>query len=63
MAQQIEITFNDLGSPTIHVTGVKGAACHDVTKALEKALGVIATSETTVEYFQRASQQQQRAGQ
>ena len=37
--QEIEITINKKGQVEIHVRGVKGKACLDLTKSLETALG------------------------
>lgn len=63
MRQQIEITFDGEGQPTIHVTGVPGPGCRDLTAALEKALGTVVESTNTREHLQRPTAQQQRAGQ
>ncbi len=37
--QEIEITINKKGQVEIHVRGVKGKACLDLTQSLEAALG------------------------
>jgi hypothetical protein len=37
--QTIEVTIKPDGTTEIHVQGVKGMACTDITAALEKALG------------------------
>jgi DUF2997 family protein len=38
MQQVVKVTIEN-GVPTIHVQGVKGKSCKDITKALEAALG------------------------
>ncbi len=55
MQQIIKITI-EAGTPTIHVQGVKGQSCKDITKALEKALGETTTSTPTKEMYEKASQ-------
>ncbi len=37
--QEIEVTINKNGQVEIHVRGVKGEACLDLTRSLEAALG------------------------
>lgn len=37
--QEIEVTINQNGQVEVRVHGVKGAACLDITKGLEAALG------------------------
>lgn len=37
--QEIEVTINKNGQVEIHVRGVKGDACLDLTQSLEAALG------------------------
>ncbi len=37
--QEIEITINKNGQVEVHVRGVKGKACLDLTQELEKILG------------------------
>ena len=37
--QEVEITIDENGQVTIHVRGVKGQACLDLTAELEAALG------------------------
>jgi len=37
--QEIEITINKQGQVEVHVRGVKGKACLELTRALEEALG------------------------
>lgn len=37
--QEIEITINAKGQVEVHVRGVKGEACLDITRPVEEALG------------------------
>ena len=37
--QEIEVTIDENGQVQIHVTGIKGDACLDITRPLEQALG------------------------
>ncbi|HPA32633.1 MAG TPA: DUF2997 domain-containing protein [Anaerolineaceae bacterium] len=37
--QEIEITINKQGQVEVHVRGVKGKTCLELTRALEEALG------------------------
>jgi hypothetical protein len=37
--QEIEVTIGKDGKVQLHVRGVKGDACLDITRALEEALG------------------------
>ena len=47
--QQIEVTIDENGMVQIHVRGVKGEACLDITNPLEQALGGQLTREMTPE--------------
>lgn len=49
MAELI-ITIAPSGETSMEVNGVKGPGCHDVTKSLEDALGVILKSNRKPEY-------------
>ncbi len=55
MQQIVQITI-EAGVPTIHVQGVKGKSCKDITKALEKALGETKDSKSTGEFYEQAKQ-------
>ena len=37
--QEMEITINQAGQVEVHVRGVKGQACLELTRQLEQALG------------------------
>lgn len=43
------------------VTGIVGASCEEVTKAIEAELGVVLSQETTSEYFAQTHHQSQTA--
>ncbi|MEB3279539.1 MAG: DUF2997 domain-containing protein [Lyngbya sp.] len=43
------------------VTGIVGASCEEVTKAIEAELGVVLTQEMTSEYFAQTQHQSQTA--
>ncbi|EAW37440.1 DUF2997 domain-containing protein [Lyngbya sp. PCC 8106] len=43
------------------VTGIVGASCEEVTKAIEAELGVVLNQETTSEYFAQTQNQSQTA--
>jgi len=51
--QTIEVRIDEKGNVTLHVQGVKGVACTDITAAVEKLLGTTVSSEFTPEYFQQ----------
>jgi hypothetical protein len=55
MQQIVKITI-EAGTPTIHVQGVKGRSCKDITKALEAALGETSESKSTNEFYEQANQ-------
>jgi len=50
--QKIEVVIDKDGNMTIHVQGVKGVKCADITKALELASGGVVEREWTTEAFQ-----------
>jgi len=54
--QTIVITLGADGSIQTEAKGVKGAACYDLTKQLEKALGTVAEDARTVEFGQKAEE-------
>jgi hypothetical protein len=47
--QEIEVTIGENGKVLIHVRGIKGEACLDITRSLERALGGELTREMTPE--------------
>lgn len=50
--QELEITIEPDGYVTVHVVGVKGHKCLDLTKELEDALGTVTKRTRTSEYAQ-----------
>jgi len=49
--KEIKIVIGKDGKTNIDVAGVKGGACKDLTKAIEKALGSVETSKKTEEFY------------
>jgi hypothetical protein len=47
--QEIEVTIDENGQVQIHVTGIKGDACLEITRPLEQVLGGQLTREMTPE--------------
>lgn len=54
MAMKTELKFhiNQDGTIKLEVGGVKGAKCLDLTKSLEKELGIVLDVEKTGEYYE-----------
>lgn len=54
MAEEVRMTFDEKGMPTLSVKGVKGKSCKDLTRNLEQLLGGNVTKDTeTREYHER----------
>lgn len=51
--EELDITISADGKISIHVKGVKGPACTDLTKALEAALGDVTEKSLTAEYYEQ----------
>lgn len=51
--KEVIVDFDEKGQPVISVKGVKGKACKDLTRDLEKALGTVTKTELTPEYNQQ----------
>jgi len=51
--KEIVIRVGKDGKINLDVLGVKGGACKDITKALERALGIVEKTETTSEYYEQ----------
>jgi hypothetical protein len=47
--EEIEVEINDEGEATVHVKGIKGKTCTDLTADIEKALGKVAERKMTPE--------------
>jgi acylphosphatase len=58
--QEMEITIGKDGEVQIHVQGVDGKSCMELTKDLEEALGVVTTREKTGDYFKKEKVQENR---
>lgn len=54
--QEITIRVGKGGKINLDVAGVKGGGCKDLTKAFEKALGTVAETKTTSEYYEQEQQ-------
>jgi len=50
---EIVIRVGKDGKLNLNVNGVKGSSCKDLTKGLEKALGVTETSKNTNDYYEQ----------
>jgi hypothetical protein len=50
----IEITVSPEGATSIKTTGFTGSSCRDVTRDIERALGVAGRESLLPEYFQQA---------
>lgn len=48
------ITIDKRANVEIEVQGVKGAACKDITRAVEEALGKVTSTEQTGEYYEQS---------
>lgn len=48
---KIKIRIAPDGTPTVKVEGVQGVSCKDVSKGIEKALGVTVEDKKTHEYY------------
>ena len=62
MAEKIEVTVDAEGKASIHIKGVKGKSCLDITKELDKILGAPESRELTAEFRQAEDRQKARAG-
>ena len=50
---EIKIRIGKNGKVNIDVAGVKGKACTDLTKSIEKALGKVEATRKTPEFYQQ----------
>lgn len=53
MPQEVTVDIGLEGDIEISVNGVKGESCTDITKNLEKALGVAGERTLTPEYYEK----------
>lgn len=56
--EQIEITVAADGQVQLHVKGVKGKSCVDLTREIEQKLGQVVERRETAEYYERPVTQQ-----
>jgi hypothetical protein len=56
--KEIKIRIGKDGKINLSVAGVKGGACKDITKALEKALGMVESTKATPEMYEQQQTQQ-----
>lgn len=60
--KEIKIRIGKDGKINLSVAGMKGGACKDITKALEKALGMVQETKATSEmYEQQVTQENQQS--
>lgn len=57
--QEIEVTISPDGQISVHIHGVKGAKCEELTKGLEPLLGQVVERTRTDEYYETEEQQGQ----
>ncbi|MBN1772531.1 MAG: DUF2997 domain-containing protein [Deltaproteobacteria bacterium] len=50
--EEIEVVVDEEGHASVHVKGVKGKTCNDLTADLEKALGKVTKRMTTREAYE-----------
>jgi len=62
MAQEITIRVGKGGKINLDVAGVKGGTCKDLTKAFEKAMGKVVSTENTNEYYEQEQQDKLQQG-
>lgn len=61
--QEIKLIIGKDGKVNIDVAGVKGSACQDLTKSIEKALGRTESVQKKPEFYQQqAASAKQRLG-
>ncbi|MDI7266603.1 MAG: DUF2997 domain-containing protein [Myxococcota bacterium] len=46
---EVEVVVDEAGHAVVHVTGVKGASCRELTDDMEKALGTVTKRKATRE--------------
>lgn len=57
---RIAVTIDQNGQATFKVEGVEGPGCTDLTRALQKAVGVTVKDVKTNEYYAQATTQERR---
>lgn len=51
--EEIVIRIGKDGKINLNVAGIKGGGCKDITKALEKALGMVENTTNTGEFYEQ----------
>jgi hypothetical protein len=54
--EELEIVIEPDGTTRIHVKGIRGARCLDVTRRIEEALGEVIDRKYTSEYYEESDQ-------
>lgn len=56
MPKELEISISKDGQVKVHISGVKGPACMEYAKLLERVVGPIEDVEHTWEYYEEATE-------
>jgi len=56
----VNVIIDETGAATVSVEGCAGPACHDLTRALETALGTVTKDTRTPEFHKNAAHTQPR---
>lgn len=51
--EEITIRIGKDGKVNLNVNGIKGSNCKNITKALEKALGMVVETKNTGEFYEQ----------
>jgi hypothetical protein len=54
--EELEIIIEPDGTTRIHVKGIRGARCLDVTRRIEEELGEVIDRKHTPEYYEESDQ-------
>jgi hypothetical protein len=54
--EELEIVIEPDGTTRIHVKGIRGARCLDVTRKIEEELGDVIDRKYTSEYYEESDQ-------
>jgi hypothetical protein len=58
--EEIKIRIGADGKINLNVAGIKGGGCKDITKAFEKALGMVEASKATSEAYEQPVNNEQK---
>ena len=59
--EEIVIRIGKDGKINLNVAGIKGGACKNLTKAMETAFGMVEKTETTGEFYEEQSAENQQS--